>query len=223
MVRVLFWVLLVANIGLFWVLWGGTSLSGNGVAGQPPLNAEKIRVLDPAKVASELREAASADAKEPTTCLEWGEFSDAELSLVEARLSGLALQGKMGKREVEYQIGYWVYIPPLKDKAATSEKISQLKARDVTEYFIVQEPGSWFNAISLGVFKTREAAQNFLTTLRSKGVRSAQAGERGSRVKVNVLRFNGVDSAAEATLTELQKNFATSKLESVQCGLTKEG
>jgi hypothetical protein len=129
----------------------------------------------------------------------------------------------MGKREVEYQIGYWVYIPPLKDKAATSEKISQLKARDVTEYFIVQEPGSWFNAISLGVFKTREAAQNFLTTLRSKGVRSAQAGERGSRVKVNVLRFNGVDSAAEATLTELQKNFATSKLESVQCGLTKEG
>jgi hypothetical protein len=70
MVRVLFWVLLVANIGLFWVLWGGTSLSGNGVAGQPPLNAEKIRVLDPAKVASELREAASADAKEPTTCLE---------------------------------------------------------------------------------------------------------------------------------------------------------
>ncbi|NOT82756.1 MAG: SPOR domain-containing protein [Gallionella sp.] len=221
MTRALFWVLLAANIGLFWAMHEGSTLLQDEAVVQPPLNAEKIRLLDPKKMLFATNDTKSAEAKELTTCLEWGEFSDEELKQVMDKLSGLSLQNKLSKREVEYQIGYWVYIPPLTDKAATNEKISQLKERDVTEYFIVQEPGIWQNAISLGVFKTQEAAQDFLTTLRSKGVRSAQVGERGSKLKINVLRFDEVDSTTEAKLNELQSGFVTQELKSVQCGLTR--
>ena len=221
MTRVLFWVLLAANIGLFWAMYEGGTLLRDDAVVQPPLNAEKIRLLDPKKMVLAVSDAEVFEAKELATCLEWGEFSNEELKLVMDKLSNLSLQNKLSKREIEYQIRYWVYISPLKDKAATNEKISQLKERDVTEYFIVQEPGIWQNAISLGVFKTQEAAQDFLTTLRGKGVRSAQVGERGSKLKINVLRFDEVDSATAAKLNELQPSFATQELKSVQCGLTR--
>lgn len=225
MIRVLFWVLLVANIILFSVMQGGASLLSEDVVLQPPLNAEKMRLLDAEKIIPTAGEAEPTGGQESSPnnliCLEWGEFSDEELKLVNSAMSDLSLEGKLSKREVEYEIKYWVFIPPLKDKAATTEKISQLKERDVSEYFIVQEAGVWQNAISLGVFKTQEAAQNFLTALRAKGVRSAQMGERGSKLKINILRFDEVDAATEAKLTELQGNFSNSELNSVQCGLTR--
>jgi len=123
----------------------------------------------------------------------------------------------LGRREVEYNIGYWVYVPPLKDKATVAQKIEQLKARGVEEYFVVQEAGIWLNAISLGVFKTREAAQNFVGQLRAKGVRSAQVGERSSRLKVTVFVLNGLDAATAEKLAAMQKDFPDSELKQVSC------
>ncbi len=224
MIRVVFWVLLIANLVLFSVMQWGSSLLKEENVTQSPLNAEKIRLLEAKEIALiEGNTKKMADSETSLLCFEWGEFSDAELKGVMDALSDAALADKQSKREVEYEIGYWVFIPPLKDKTATAEKISQLKERSVTEYFVVQEPGPWQNAISLGVFKTQEAAQNYLAELRTHGVRSAQVGERGSKLKVNILRFNEVDGEIGAKLTELQKGFAGSELKSVQCGLTRQG
>jgi hypothetical protein len=149
--------------------------------------------------------------------MEWGEFSGADLARATAALGELQLGGRLGRREVEYSIGYWVYIPPLKDKAAVAQKIEQLKARGVAEYFVVQEAGAWVNAISLGVFKTREAAQNFVNQLKAKDVRSAQVGERSSRLKVMVFALSGLDVASAGKLAEMRKDFPGSELREVSC------
>lgn len=217
--RALFWVLLAGNIVFFTVMQRGGWPSGDEQAAraQPALQEDKIQLLDMRGIATSAEPAGMLAG----TCLEWGEFSGTDLARATAALATLQLGEKLGQREVEHSIGYWAYIPPLKDKAAVSQKILQLKARGIQEYFVVTEAGAWHNAISLGVFKTQEAAQGFLDSLRTKGVVSAQVGERASKFKVTVFTLNGVDSGVEGALMAMQKDFAGSELKNVSCALTR--
>lgn len=165
---------------------------------------------------------APADVKPSTAiCLEWGDFSGADLKRATEALSALQLGDKLSQRQLEYNKGYWVHIPPLNNKAAANRKVLQLKARGVNEYFIVQGAGATRYAISLGVFKTQDAAQNYLNELRAKGVRSAQIGERASTLKTTLFMLNNVDALTEAKLAEMKADFAGSELKNVPCTLTR--
>lgn len=239
--RKLFWILLLANVVLFaamqrgWLGWGERASQS-----QPALNEDMIRLQDvpqsasivalPAFVPAAASLAVSAPAATPPpavakpnslACLEWGDFSGSDLTRAIAALTALQLGDKLSRYQVEHDTGYWVYIPPLKNKAATNKKIGELKARGITEYFIVQNAGQWRNAISLGVFKTQEAAQHFLDEMRSKNVRSAQIGQRASKFKVTLFRLNGVGILTEVKLNSMQKDFAGSELKHVPCALTR--
>lgn len=221
MMKKVFWTFLAANAVFFAVMqWGGLLTAEPEAQVLPVLHEEKIRLLGAPQApaaASAVPAAVSAPAADARACMEWGEFSGADLARATAALNALRLGNRLGQREVEYNIGYWVYIPPLKDKAAVAQKIEQLKARGVEEYFIVQEAGAWLNAISLGVFKTREAAQNFVNQLRAMDVRSAQVGERNSRLKATVFVLNGPDAATAEKLAAMQKDFPDSDLRQVSC------
>jgi hypothetical protein len=176
----------------------------------------------PSNLQLSLNMAAPAAAKPGTpVCLEWGDFSGPDLTRATAALSALQLADKLSQRQIERDIGYWVYIPPLRNKAAVNRKIAELKALGVREYFVVQISGHWLNAISLGMFKTRDAAQNFLHDLNTKGVRTAQVGERASKLKATLFMLNRVDAATEVKLTAMQKDFAGSELNNVPCALTR--
>lgn len=224
--RTLFWILLLGNIIFFAAMqWGGGLIANEPLAqAQPALHAEKIRLLaapliepvEPPVVAAD--GAPAATRPDALVCLEWGDFSGADMKRATAALSALQLGDKLSQYQVEHALGYWVYIPPLENKGAVTQKIAQLKARSVEEYFVVTDAGPWLNAISLGVFKTQEAAQSFLDDLeRTKDVHTAQMGERASKFKTNVFVLNGPDAAAIARLTEIQKDFAGSTLKNVPC------
>lgn len=235
--RTLFWILLLGNVVFLAVMQlGGLTGGGAGAQAQPPLQGEKIRLADlpqntpgalPVSAPSSAPVAASAPAEAPPVrssakpetlaCMEWGDFSGADLKRASAALANMRLGDRLDQRQVEQNIGYWVYIPPLKDKAAVAQKVAQLKARGVEEYFVVPDAGPWLNAVSLGVFKTQEAAQSFLEGLRAKGVRSAQTGERASKLKMTIFVLNRLDAASEAKLAEAQKDFPGSELKKVSC------
>ena len=248
--RNLFWILLLGNVFLFaaiqrgWLVWGEPEIPA-----QPSLRADMIRLLPPLAVpvlpapapvsaspaptssasrASSNRQlsrniaAVAAPAAQPSApvCLEWGDFSGPDLARAATALSALHLADQLSQRQIERDISYWVYIPPLRNKAAANRKIAELRALRVREYFVMQTSGPWLNAISLGVFKTRDAAQNFLHNLQTKGVRSAQVGERGSKVKATLFLLNKIDAATEIKLSAMQKDFAGSELNHVPCALT---
>jgi SPOR domain len=169
-----------------------------------------------------LNMAASEDTKPgKLICLEWGDFSGSDLTRANAALSALQLADKISQRQIEREIGFWVYMPPLKNKAAVKRKIAELKALGINEYFVVQNSGHWLNAISLGVFKTQEAAENFLHALNSKGVRTARVGERASKLKTTIFILNRVDAGTEVKVKVVQKDFPGSELNNVPCGLTR--
>lgn len=157
----------------------------------------------------------------PLICLEWGDFSGSDLKRATDVLSVLQLGEKISQRQIEYNKGYWVYIPPLKNKVAVNRKVSQIKKLGIREYFIVQDAGAFRYAISLGVFKTQEAAQNYLNELNVKGLHSAKIGERASKLKTTMLMLNYVDASIEGKLTATRKDFPGSELKNVPCALTR--
>lgn len=65
------------------------------------------------------------------------------------------------------QIGYWLYITPMASPQLAREALRQMQESDVSDAMIISE-GSKANAISVGVYKTRNLArerQNLLAQL----------------------------------------------------------
>lgn len=221
----LFGLLLLVSLAFFaFMQWGGR-LTDEGKSAQPQaaFNVEKIRLLQAAASSSvvaspPVSSAVVAQSAVQSACMEWGEFSGSDLARATAALSALQLGEKLSQRQIEHISGYWVYIPPLPSRAEVERKIAQLKARGVAEYFVVQEAGPTHNAISLGIFKTADAAQKFLESLMQKGVKTAQVGERMSKSSLTVFGLNNLDAGAAANVAELQKGFAASELKAVACG-----
>lgn len=152
-----------------------------------------------------------------TNCAEWGEFSGSDLARSRHALASMNLGDKLSERNVEHKLGYWVYIPPLKKRADLPKKVAQLKERGVKDYFVVQEKGKWQNAISLGIFKTRESAEKYLAVLRSKDVRSAKMGERMSKLKFTVFAMKDLDAATTGKINALKNDFPGSDLRVSAC------
>jgi hypothetical protein len=241
--RVLFWLVLLANVAVFALIrQGWVWHDGGALQPLPSFNEDKVLLLDdspalpsiaapaplssgamisnPPSAVSQPSAAVSSPATEGPgvlSCLEWGDFSGTELRLVTAALSAMRLGDRLDKRQVDQVIRYWVYIPPLKSKAAIQQKIAQLKTRGIEEYFIVPDSDPWRGAISLGVFKTEEAAKNYLKVLRDKDVRSARVGARAGKQKATIFVLKGVDSATESRIGALKKDFPGSELKNVPC------
>jgi hypothetical protein len=240
MTRAFFWLILFLNLMLFaYLQWGGRLTQDNGVL-QPPLNPEQIKVLGfsppappsvvlPASaplaastsqpsVIDAADAAASAPSAPPAAaCLEWGEFSGADLARANDRLAALKLGSSLTQREAEHSIGYWVYIPPPKKHAELDAKIKQLKKLGVKEFFVVQEKGKWHDAISLNIFKTEDMAKKFLDHLKAKGIKSAVMGERQTRLKFTVFSFRNPDAETLEKLTEWQKDFTGIEMKALPC------
>jgi hypothetical protein len=226
----MFWLLLLACMAFFaYMQWGGGAAGdGNNLQAQPEINADKIRLLrDVAPpVAQSAAESAvpvaataaaqSAVAATPA-CMEWGEFAGDDLARATAALAAFKLGNTLSQRGVEHTIGYWVYLPPLKDKAEVDAKIAQIKALGVNDYFVIQDEGKWHNALSLGLFKTPEAAQKFLQSVAAKGVKSAKVGARAGKLTSTIFVLKEPDTAATAKLAALQKDFPDSELKAAAC------
>lgn len=90
--------------------------------------------------------------------------------------------------------GWWVFIPPLPDKAATEKKAGELRALGITDYFIIQEAGVSRFAISLGVFSTEKGGQDRLADVKEQGVRSARLSLRPGKDSHVTLDFTGPES-----------------------------
>lgn len=215
--KIFFWFLVMANVIFFAVMKSGVLDDGQGEQAPLPVNAEQISPLNATGTAAlPVSAPISAPAVE-RACFEWGEFSGTDIDLVAKELKKLNLGDSVSRHDIDRPLGYWVYIPPVNSKAAVAQKVSQLKALGVTDYFVVQDAGEWLNAISLGVFKTREAAQSFLDGLHDKGIRSARVGEKSSKNPATTFAINGLNEEMSDKLNTLQKDFFGSQLKRVSC------
>jgi len=223
--RTLLLVLLLANAGYFaWARY----LSGSdpGTDPQPlsrQLEAHKLKLVPVDGAAPVASGSAPSPAPvappEPVAtrppalaCVEWGAFAPAEVADVERRLAPLALGARLGQRRAQEQAGWWVFMPPQGSRQNAQKKAAELKGLGVEEYFVVQEEGPTRWAISLGVFRSQEAAKARFEDLQKKKVRSAQIGPRETQVAKVWLQVREVDPATRDRLRELASGAPGSEL-----------
>lgn len=205
--RLLFFILLLANGLFFAYAWFGPGAQASGdarIIGQQ-LNPQKIRLLAPDQVSALMRK--SEPPKLARTCFEWGAFAGADAARAEQALEPLALGTKLTQRRQEDAAGFWVYVPPLASRQSATQKAGEFKRLGVDDYFIVPDDPKWRNAISLGIFKTEEAAKARLAALRAKGVKSAIAGARESQAGKIYFQVREADPALAAKLNALKLGF----------------
>lgn len=237
MLKWIFALVVLVNIVFFSVMHWGRALTveANNPSQQAAFNADKLRIVAEnahsatevtsltlaSTVSTPISAVAVTSMVAPTmvklSCMEWGEFSGTDLLRAEKVLAGLKLGERIKQRMVEYPSGYWVYIAPLKTHLEIEQKIAQLKGRGIADYFVVQEAGPWQNAISLGVFKTEDAAKKYLSRLQEQGVKTALIGERASKLKFTIFVLDHLDSAMLAQVAALHRDFPDSEAKPVSC------
>jgi hypothetical protein len=227
--RTAFLILLLANLGFF--AWWRYGSPPDAAADPAPLarqiDPEKLKIVAPKDLPPPAPPKPAAAARlEPVQppppppvalkCMEWGSFTIADAPRAEKALEPLALGARLGQRRTEESAGWWVFIPPQTRAAnarqAALKKAAELRALGVEDYFIVQEEGQHRWALSLGVFRTEDAARARLAVLRAQGVRSAVVGARETVVPKVWLQVRGVDPALEAKLKEITVQVESTEL-----------
>ena len=212
--RILFLLLVLANLVLF--VWARYVAPPEAAADPLPLGRqiepEKLKVIAPAELATLTARAVPAAAPVALKCMEWGSFPPADLPRAQNALEPLALGPRLAQRRAEEAPAWWVFIPPQVNRPAALKKAAELKALAIEDYFIVQDEGALRWALSLGVFRTEEAAQARLAALRSQGVRSAQVGPRETVVPKIWFQVRGLDTALQARLADIARTVEGTEL-----------
>jgi hypothetical protein len=183
-------------------------LSGSGATADGVLarrnEPDKLKIVPPAeppRVAAGPR------------CLEWGPFAGSEYLRAEKTLEPLALGARVApRRSSEPAPGWWVFIPSQGSRESALKKAAELKAMGVTDYFIMGEEADTPWSLSLGVYRSEQAALARLTAVRDQGVRSALVGSRDTLVPRLWLQVKEADAALEARLRETARQFELGEL-----------
>lgn len=211
--RTLVFLLLLANLTLFGYTRLDSFGGGEGARLSQQVQPEKIKLLTPQQVATlgPAKVASLADV-----CVDWGPMSDGDRARAQAKLEPLDLGKLLTQRKTEVIANYWVFIPPLANKAATDKRTAELKAQGVRDVLAVEQ-GPQRLAISLGVYRTEEAAQARLTALQADGIKTAKVGPHIQSVQQTVLVVRDPPAQVMAKLKEMQPDFQGSEIKVGSC------
>lgn len=181
------------------------------VPGEEPGPAEKTSLPE--------RAAPTEKSALPDVCVVWNDLSVPETKRLMALLSDKFGDFKLERRTLPSESsGWWVYIPPLPNKADAERKVAELRRLGVTDYFIVQEAGPNRFAVSLGVFSSETSASEHLAGLKAKGLKNVKAGPRLSKPGRQVIEAHGATArqpalvaAAAAALPETAAQACTGR------------
>jgi hypothetical protein len=180
---------------------------------QQQVHPDKIKLLTPREVA-QLGPAKIAAL--PDVCVEWGPFSDADRARALADLEPLALGKLLTQRRVESSTAYWVYVPPLANKAAAETRAAVLRAAGVKDLFVVDSGRDRF-AISLGNYRTEEAADAYVAELAAKNITTARVAPRQLTTVSTVLVIRDPREPVMARLREIAPSYPGSEARLGSC------
>jgi hypothetical protein len=229
--RVLFLLLVLGNLAFYaWSRYAAPADAADPAPLSRQIEPERLKIVSPdnlppvpqprkpapAPLAAAAPPAPAAPAPapqpEPLACMEWGSFTVADAPKAQQALEPLALGERVAQRRTDELAGWWVFIPPQRNRQAALRKAAELKGLGIGEFFIVQEEGEHRWALSLGVFRTEDAARARLAALRTQGVRTARVGARETLVPKVWLQVKSVDAALQARLKDIARQLEGSEL-----------
>jgi hypothetical protein len=210
--RIAFLLLVFANVAFF--AYRNYVLPNVGPGADPTANQlqpDRIRIVPPEELA---RVAAS---RRGGPCLELGPVAAADAPRAEAAVAGLGAGLKV-QRRIDDPARWWVYIPPLTTRRAATQRVEELRKEGIADSSVVNDEPSWRNAISLGIFRSEDAANSHAESLRKRGVAGVQVAPRegaGGRVFVQLWDAPG---AVRMRFADLKDGFPGSDVRECQGG-----
>lgn len=221
--RYLFWLLLVANLGLLTYFNLDQILPGKPQIKAREIDPEKIRLLTPSEIATLPRKNTTnlppaTPAPVALACYEWGIFSDANFEEAQAAAARLSLQTSVKDEDSKQAKRFWVYRAPLGSASEAQKKAAEIKALGVEDLFVVQEE-KFKNAISFGIFEDEQLATKLLNELKAKGVKNVSKALRSQGKSHSSLVLTNVSDKEVSAIEKLQPDFPEAKLKKISCGL----
>ena len=212
----LFVLLLLANMALFGYAYFDRMNSDAQASADrfKPLNAEQVKVLTTQQVS---RLGPAKVAQLTLACAEWGPLSEPDRAKANKLLESLVLGKTLSARRVEVSAEHWVYIPPKSSRGAADRALADLKKLGVSDSAIVLEPGQWTFAISLGVFRTKDAADARLAEAKAKGIKTAIYRQREQTLAMTSLVLREPAQATVSKLEELKSQIPGSTVTTGAC------
>ena len=220
-------VLLLANIAI-----GGYLLTERTPAGVHAdvraleVNAQKVLPVGTgngrgaAQDKSSAVAAASAGGGKPAAgaCLEWGSFAAAELERAQADLGRLGVDSAR-VRELGLVPAWWVHVAPLRSREEADRRAREIEATGVRDVQVVADGERWRNSISLGIFRSEEAANAYLTRLREARVRNAAIAQRNDLLRLAALIVIEPPPALVGRIAELKSAHPGTEMRALACPL----
>lgn len=154
--------------------------------------------------------------EKPKVCYQVGPFpsSQSRASFI-TKVESLGYQANKQWDATDETVRYWVYIPPLSSKAEARSIVASLQRKGIKDVAIVSS-GEYKNAISLGLFSSKEYARERVALLQ-KHAFSPKINESTVSKKQYWLNFSGSKALTESRSERLLRDFPNSKLSTVEC------
>lgn len=211
--RTIVLLLLLANLTFFAYTRLDVASDGEAARLAEQVQPEKITLLTPQQVAAlgPAKVAALANV-----CVEWGPLGDADRAKALADLEPLALGKLLSQRRVETPMAFWAYLPPSANRVAAERRVAEVRARGVGDVAIVDSGPQRF-ALSLGAFRTEEAAQDRVKDLAARGFAGAKAEARQQVVTQTMLVIRDPQAPVVARVRELVLAYPGSEAKVGSC------
>jgi hypothetical protein len=120
-------------------------------------------------------------------------------------------------REAGFEPAWWVHVPPLPSREEAERRAREIRASGVADVQVVTEGERWRNAISLGIYKTKESANLRVARLRDSAVRNAAVTERNDLLRLEAIVIVEPAPDLAARMGELQAAYPAAELREIPC------
>ncbi len=202
--RTLFFLLVLGNLLLFARGQGYFGAAGGGEAERLSAQIEP----DKLRIAGKGTPPARAAAPPAEECRALAGLENEAAGRFVSLLSGRDARLKVVQRALEEPRSWWVHIPPLPNSAQADKKAAELSRLGIKDFYVVRESGPNQFAISLGLFKSEEAAKAYVGALQKKTVKSARILAREASGDKSVVELRGSPEQIAGALTDLPAEFS---------------
>ncbi len=170
------------------------------------INADQVK---------QLRDAPVPPNSAAAACLEWGPLAAAELARAREELTKLKIE-KTSVRESPGTMVWWVHLPPSKSRDEAERRVRDIEELGVRDARVVNDEG-WRNAVSLGIFRSEEAANAYQVRMREIKVRNTAIVQRSDLVKFSTIAISEPTPDSAARIVEIAAGFAGSEVKAAAC------
>jgi hypothetical protein len=149
-----------------------------------------------------------------TQCLAFDVPNPEQVTGIQTQLNQLQLGARLLSISPHDAKGpFWIYYPPLPNRQAVDDKISQLHTRGIQDVSPVRN-GPWQNALSLGLYAKASTAQDRLKKLHDAGIAAQIEAYGKSSRSFELLQLTPDEQAAADPITH---QAGISHLHSIHC------